>query len=255
MLAGVFERFTEGARQVVVLAQEEVIELGYENIGTELLLLGLTREERGLGARALEGLGVTVQAVRAAVARALGEGPGPVRGARQIPFTPEAKRALEIALREARSMGDSYIGTEHLLLGLAREESVGSAAILRDLGIRADEVRSRVRHLRLQAPPAERTRKPAAGVQRGHGRELDGPRVEVDATETVRRIWMSAAASALENGRTSIQTGDLLNALLADTTIESLLSDLQIDVRGLRQQLKATAWTEPDDPAPQPPAA
>ena len=111
----VFERFTERARQVVVLAQDEARALKHNYIGTEHILLGLLREEEGLAARVLESLDITVEEVRAQVARIVGQGDEVTTG--QIPFTPRAKKVLELALREALSLGHNYIGTEHILLG------------------------------------------------------------------------------------------------------------------------------------------
>ena len=113
-----FERFTEKARQVVVLAQDEAQALGHNYIGTEHLLLGLLREREGLAARVLHSLDVTVEEVRAQVARIVGRGDEVRAG--MIPFTPRAKKALELALREAQALGHNYIGTEHVLLGLVR---------------------------------------------------------------------------------------------------------------------------------------
>jgi ATP-dependent Clp protease ATP-binding subunit ClpC len=115
----VFERFTERARQVVVLAQDEARALKHNYIGTEHILLGLLREEEGLAARVLESLDITVEEVRAQVARIVGQGDEVTTG--QIPFTPRAKKVLELALREALSLGHNYIGTEHILLGLVRD--------------------------------------------------------------------------------------------------------------------------------------
>src|ERR671937_865385 len=109
-----FERFTERARQVVVLAQEEARTLKHNYIGTEHILLGLLREEEGLAARVLESLDITVERVRAQVVRIVGSGEEVTSG--QIPFTPRAKKVLELALREALSLGHNYIGTEHKLL-------------------------------------------------------------------------------------------------------------------------------------------
>src|SRR3989440_12876797 len=118
MLRALFERFTVRARQVVVLAQEEARALRHNYIGTEHILLGLMREEEGLAARVLESLDITVEEVRAQVARIVGQGDEVTTG--QIPFTPRAKKVLELALREALSLGHNYIGTEHILLGLGR---------------------------------------------------------------------------------------------------------------------------------------
>jgi ATP-dependent Clp protease ATP-binding subunit ClpC len=137
-----FERFTERARQVVVLAQDEARVLRHNYIGTEHLLLGLLREEEGIAARVLESLGVTIDAVRAQVARLVGQGDEVTTG--QIPFTPRAKKVLELGLREAQSMGHNYIGTEHLLLGLVRENSGVAARILLDFDADADKVRNEI---------------------------------------------------------------------------------------------------------------
>ena len=115
-----FERFTERARQVVVLAQDEARALKHNYIGTEHILLGLLREEEGLAARVLDSLDITVEDVRANVARIVGQGEEVTTG--QIPFTPRAKKVLELALREALSLGHNYIGTEHILLGLVAEK-------------------------------------------------------------------------------------------------------------------------------------
>jgi ATP-dependent Clp protease ATP-binding subunit ClpC len=115
-----FERFNEHAQQVVVLAQDESRTLKHNYIGTEHLLLGILREENGLGARVLDSFGITVEQVRAQVESSVGRGGATTTGA--IPFTPRAKEALEAALREALALGHNYIGTEHILLGLVQEK-------------------------------------------------------------------------------------------------------------------------------------
>jgi ATP-dependent Clp protease ATP-binding subunit ClpA len=138
----VFERFTERARQVVVLAQDEARTLRHNYIGTEHLLLGVLREEEGLGARVLESLQVTLEDVRGGVEEIVGLGEEVTPG--QIPFTPRAKKVLELALREALSLGHNYIGTEHILLGLVREGKGVAATILADLGLDAERVRDEV---------------------------------------------------------------------------------------------------------------
>ncbi len=137
-----FERFTERARQVLVLAQDESRLLGHNYIGTEHLLLGLLREEEGLAARVLDALGVTVEEVRAQVARRVGRGGEVAIG--MIPFTPRAKKALELALREVRSLGQAYIDTEHILLGLVRENEWVAARILIDLDADAGTIHNEV---------------------------------------------------------------------------------------------------------------
>src|ERR1051326_4128763 len=127
-----FERFTERARRVVVLAQDEARELKHEYIGTEHLLLGLLRERESVAARALAGLGVTLDEVRERVQAASPAGERSPAG--QIPFTPRAKRTLELSLREALAHGHNHIGTEHVLLGLSRDEDGIAVQILRELG-------------------------------------------------------------------------------------------------------------------------
>jgi ATP-dependent Clp protease ATP-binding subunit ClpC len=138
----VFERFTERARQVVVLAQEEARALEHNYVGTEHILLGLLREEEGLAARTLDSLGVVIEPVRAQVARIVGTGEEVTSG--QIPFTPRAKKVLELALREGLTLGHNYIGTEHILLGLARENSGVAARILLDQGVDGERIRAAV---------------------------------------------------------------------------------------------------------------
>jgi ATP-dependent Clp protease ATP-binding subunit ClpA len=149
----VFERFTERARQVVVLAQEEARALGHNYIGTEHLLLGILRVEEGIGAQALDALDVSIEEVRAMVARIVGEGDEVVTG--QIPFTPRAKKVLELSLREALSLGHNYIGTEHILLGLVREGEGVAMRILVDYDVDAEKIRDWVvrRLARAPAPP------------------------------------------------------------------------------------------------------
>jgi ATP-dependent Clp protease ATP-binding subunit ClpC len=137
-----FERFTERARQVVVLAQEESRLLKHNYIGTEHILLGLLREEEGLAARVLHSFDITVEEVRAQVARFIGEGDEVTTG--QIPFTPRAKKVLELALREALSLGHNYIGTEHVLLGIVRENSGVAARILLDFDADAETIRNEI---------------------------------------------------------------------------------------------------------------
>ncbi|MBA3364912.1 MAG: ATP-dependent Clp protease ATP-binding subunit [Actinobacteria bacterium] len=147
-----FERFTERARQVVVLAQEEARALKHNYIGTEHILLGLLREEEGLAARVLESLDITVEEVRAQVARIVGQGDEVTTG--QIPFTPRAKKVLELALREALSLGHNYIGTEHILLGLVRENEGVAARILLDFDADAEKIRNEI--IRMLSGPGRR---------------------------------------------------------------------------------------------------
>jgi ATP-dependent Clp protease ATP-binding subunit ClpC len=156
-----FERFTERARQVVVLAQDEARALKHNYIGTEHILLGLLREEEGLAARVLESLDITVEEVRAQVARIVGQGDEVTTG--QIPFTPRAKKVLELALREALSLGHNYIGTEHILLGLVRENEGVAARILLDFDADAEKIRNEI--IRMLSGPGRRQGGGGAGGQ------------------------------------------------------------------------------------------
>jgi ribosomal protein S18 acetylase RimI-like enzyme len=135
----VFERFTDRARRVIVLAQEESRLLNHNYIGTEHLLLGLVAEGEGVGARALEALDISLSSVRVEIQEIIGRGQTPPAG--HIPFTPRAKKVLELSLREALQLGHNYIGTEHLLLGLVREGEGVAAQVLGILGVELDDVR------------------------------------------------------------------------------------------------------------------
>ena len=127
-----FERFTDRARRVVVLAQEEARLLDHDYIGTEHLLLGLIHEREGLAAKVLESLGISLEEVRTEVQAAVGRGVAAPEG--HIAFTPRAKKVLELSLREALQLGHNYIGTEHILLGLIREGRGVAAQVLTRLG-------------------------------------------------------------------------------------------------------------------------
>ena len=175
-----FERFTERARQVIVLAQEEARVLRHNYIGTEHLLLGLLREADGVAARVLGTLEVSLEEVRGEVQRIVGEGEHEAQG--QIPFTPRAKKVLELALREALSLGHNYIGTEHILLGLVRESEGVAARILTELEVDADRVRQEV--MRVLAGPTRRQPAGAAAPRR-RARRARAP-----------RCWTSSAATS-----------------------------------------------------------
>ena len=138
-----FERFTDRSRRVVVLAQEEARTLGHECIGTEHILLGLIRERGGVAAQALESLGVSEDAARQQVEEIVGRGQtGPSRG--HLPFTPQGKRVLQLSLREAIALGHGHVGTEHILLGLIREDQDVAARVLNGLSVDPNRIRQQV---------------------------------------------------------------------------------------------------------------
>jgi ATP-dependent Clp protease ATP-binding subunit ClpC len=160
-----FERFTDRARRVVVLAQEEARMLNHNYIGTEHILLGLIHEGEGVAARALEELGIDLDAVRLNIREIIGEGQTAPTG--HIPFTPRAKKVLELSLREALNLGHNYIGTEHILLGLVREGEGVAAQVLGKLGANLVRLRQGVIEL-------------LSGYTGGSVEELDLSEEEID---------------------------------------------------------------------------
>jgi ATP-dependent Clp protease ATP-binding subunit ClpC len=154
-----FERFTEKAIKVIMLAQEEARRLGHNFVGTEQILLGLIGEGTGVAAKVLKSMGVNLKDARIEVEKIIGRGSGFV--AVEIPFTPRAKRVLELSLEEARQLGHNYIGTEHLLLGLIREGEGVAARVLENLGVDLSKVRTQV--IRMLGETAEVSAGPSSG--------------------------------------------------------------------------------------------
>jgi ATP-dependent Clp protease ATP-binding subunit ClpC len=162
-----FERFTDRARRVVVLAQEEARLLNHNYIGTEHILLGLIHEGEGVAARALEGMGISLESVRSQVVEIIGQGAQAPSG--HIPFTPRAKKVLELSLREALQLGHNYIGTEHILLGLIREGEGVAAQVLQKLGAELHKVRQTVIQLLSGAQGDEPSSESSSSSGRGRG--------------------------------------------------------------------------------------
>ena len=172
-----FERFTDRARRVVVLSQEEARLLNHNYIGTEHILLGLIQEREGVAAKALESLQISLESVRGQVEEIIGQGGTSPSG--HIPFTPRAKKILELSLREALKLKHNYIGTEHILLGLLREGEGVAAQVLVNLGADLSRVRETVVDLlasgsasegepeRVFEEPSARRRRLLAGRERG----------------------------------------------------------------------------------------
>ena len=212
-----FERFTERARQVVVLAQDEARALKHNYIGTEHILLGLLREEEGLAARVLESLDITVEEVRAQVARIVGQGDEVTTG--QIPFTPRAKKVLELALREALSLGHNYIGTEHILLGLLREEEGLAARVLESLDITVERVRAQV--VRIV----------------GSGEEVTSG--QIPFTPRAKKVLELALREALSLGHNYIGTEHILLGLVRENegVAARILLDFDADAEKIRNEI------------------
>ncbi len=203
-----FERFTERARQVIILAQEEARTLKHDYIGTEHILLGLLREEEGLAARVLESLYITVELVRAQVVRIVGSGDEVSSG--QIPFMPRAKKVLELALREALSLGHNYIGTEHVLLGLVRENEGVASRVLLDFDADAEKIRNEV--IWVLSGPIDRPRpgaKPAPTFATLLACTAEARRAlgEADEVTAAIRAWWEPAPNKVSGGLRLVEEG------------------------------------------------
>jgi ATP-dependent Clp protease ATP-binding subunit ClpA len=235
-----FERFTDRARRVVVLAQEEARLLNHNYIGTEHILLGVIHEGQGVAAQALQSLGISLAAVRSQVEGIIGQGlEGPTG---HIPFTPRAKKVMELSLRESLQLGHNYIGTEHLLLGLIREGEGVAAQVLEMLGADLNRVRNEVIRVlqSYQGKPLEQMELRTAVAGMG--------RLSQDAVEAMDM----ARAIAGKMGRDSVQPADILLGLLgsADLDVAVILQRLGVDLNLLKQRLdEMTARGAPQEVA------
>jgi Clp amino terminal domain, pathogenicity island component len=225
----VFERFTEHARTVVILGQEEARTLGHQYIGTEHILLGLLRDEEGLAARILESLDITAERVRAQVRRIVVPGEDVMFG--QIPFTPRAKKVLQLALREALSLGHDYIDTEHILLAIVRESDGVAARILLDFDVDSERIRDEVLRLHPDAP-----RRAQMAIEA----DVELP-IRVGASPRLRPLLLAAAGRALSAKRTEIEPVDLLHALASDPSITAVIGELGLEAGALRQAVERHA--------------
>ena len=182
-----------------MLAQEEAREISHNYIGTEHILLGLIREDEGIAARTLQSLDVTLEGVRSHVVQIVGRGEEPTAG--QVPFTPRAKKVLELALREALSLGHDYIDTEHILLGLVRENEGVAARILLDFDADAEKVKNEVIRALSGSTRRPAVRRPDSGFEEW---------IRVGPSAGLRRLLRGAAARALDDDRSQIEVSDLL---------------------------------------------
>jgi ATP-dependent Clp protease ATP-binding subunit ClpC len=223
-----FERFTERARQAVVLGQEEAEALRHDYVGTEHLLLGILREREGVGAHVLEGFDVTLERVRGEVVRIVGVGQSTAPAAGHLPFEPAAKKALELALREAGKLGHTYIGTEHILLGLVSAKDGRSGQILRDLKVDPNRIRDELIRVSASVAPDVPPELSPPGEAAPSGSGFD-EWVRVGPGSGVRRLLTVAAAHTLYDGRSGIEPRDVLLALTRDKEIGPVLADLGVD--------------------------
>jgi ATP-dependent Clp protease ATP-binding subunit ClpA len=190
-----FQRFTDRARRVVVLAQEEASRLDHNYIGTEHLLLGLISEGEGVAAAALKSLGISLAPVRQQVEEIIGRGQEAPQG--HIPFTPRAKKVLELSLRESQQLGHNYIGTEHILLGLIREGDGVAAQVLVRLGADRNRVRQQVIQLlhgrTAEEPgPGAEIRPEMAGQRAGIGPDTSDLDEQIEAARAEKQAAIDA---------------------------------------------------------------
>jgi ATP-dependent Clp protease ATP-binding subunit ClpA len=245
-MAHMFERFTQRARQVVVLAQEEARLLNHNYIGTEHILLGLLHESGGIAGRALDTTGLTLAEARKQVEESVGRGKGAPSG--HIPFTPRAKKILELSLREALQLGHNYIGTEHILLGIMREgEGLGAQVIARH-GINFDELRKTVLAL---VPPGEhfsRRRRWLRG-SRGQSIELSPD----DDLRTTQAADVSLDEARRLAGASAVGSHHLLLAAISDdsSAAAKALAGMGLDLSVARQALRTVDITGTSDELPE----
>ena len=240
-----FERFTPRARRGVVAAQEEARGLGHNYIGTEHVLLGLLSEPEGIAARALGPFGISLASAREEVAAKVGTGTGPMKG--HIPFTPRAKKVLELALREALQLHHNYIGTEHILLGLIREKDGAGPQIL---AAHADLLAIRAAALDL-LPAAEAT--PARRWLRRRGGGATSESEEELEVRTTPAAEASLDEAALLAGSRPVGSHHLLLAALSDgnTAAARALVGLGVDLDRVRDALRSADVTGTSDEQPE----
>jgi hypothetical protein len=236
----VFERFTQSARQVVVNAQQEARALGHGHIGTEHELLGLLADPDSDASRVLNSLGVTADPARERVVDIVP--PGEHRSGGQIPFTPRAKKVLELSLREALDRGHRNITPEHLLLALARDRGGVAMQVLVSMGTDETAIRAAVLPLLPEPDPAGPQIPPA----RARAETSVGFNVLPDPT--MRGLLMAAAGRALKDGRTGFGVSDLLAELASDEEAANTLAALGVNVRAMREALERQGTS--DSPTP-----
>jgi ATP-dependent Clp protease ATP-binding subunit ClpC len=214
-----FERFTEDARQVVALAQDESRAMKHDHVGTEHILLGLLREHDAIPARVLESHDVTLERTR-------GEVVGQKSMTGQMPFTPRGKQVLELAMRESLALGQNYIGPEGILLALTTVEDATSTRILRDCHVEPKRIRAEVLEIVMRGPEPAQLAAPENPPPSRNGFE---EWIRIGPGAGLRRLLMVAAARALDEGRENILPRDVLLALTRDEHTGPVLAELGVD--------------------------
>jgi ATP-dependent Clp protease ATP-binding subunit ClpA len=243
---GPFDRFNDRAKRVLALAQDEAIRFNHNYIGTEHLLLGLVREGEGVAARALDSLGVELSKVRVSVEFMIGRGDSTSTPS-EITLSPRTKKIIELAIDEARRMGHSHVGTEHLLLGIVREGEGVAARVLESLGVTLEKVRQQVIATLGQAGHASRTGpEPLATLRPYSGSGLD----RLD--DAARGVLALARNEAIGLGHSWIGTDHLLLGLISanGTVAQRALGELGVKLDRARESVAkaerpGTEWQAP----------
>lgn len=237
-MADKFEKFTERARKVFTLAQEEAQRLNHNYIGTEHLLLGLVREGDGIAARVLTNLGVQLPEVRQAVLDIIGEGKGEATG--DPGLTPRAKKVIELSMDEARRLNNHYIGTEHLLLGLVREREGVAAIVLEKMGVSLEKVRGHVMQVVSHSQSYQQSSPP-----RKPSEPVTGPAMSADErmqkfTEGTRKVFALAHEEAARFNHNYIGTEHLLLGLVreGDGIAARVLANLGVQLPKVRSAVE-----------------
>jgi ATP-dependent Clp protease ATP-binding subunit ClpA len=248
-----FERFTDRARRVLVLAQEEARLLNHNFIGTEHILLGLIHEEDGVAAKALESLGIGLDGVRSKVIETIGPPGISVTGS--PPFTPRAKKVLELSLREALQLGHNYIGTEHMLLGIAREGEGVAAQVLVNLGADLSQVRQAVMQLLSFVRPSDRHDVFRVGRSQGGWAAAESAPIGGSArlhARTPAALRVDIAARRLAAGM-AVGTHHLLVGIFEqpDSLAARVLASLHIDRAAVEQTVAKLGIKDTSDELPE----
>jgi ATP-dependent Clp protease ATP-binding subunit ClpA len=237
-----FERFTTEARTVVTEAQAESRELRHDHTGVEHLLLGVLREHDSRAAQRLRVCGVRIDRFRGRLLEVMPAGRGELQAERQLPFSPRAKRVLEMSLREALSRGTNAVASEHLLLAITREINSVTMRILREEWELSPEM---IRE-NLPTPKPVRVSPDRGDPVPEVGRVERSMGIWVNPSSPVRRLLMAAGALALSDERTEIEIADVLLALIRDTSTAALFTELGIELSAARDALQRQ--NKPDDP-------
>jgi four helix bundle protein len=240
------ERFTDRARKVMALANQEAQRFNHEYIGTEHILLGLVKEGSGVGATVLKNLGVDIKKLRQAVEKLVRRGPNMI-GMGKLPQTPRAKRVIEYAIEEARALHHNYVGTEHILLGLLRESDGIAAQTLRNSGLKLEDVRREVLNL-LGAGSEQENAVPF----RGMGPDMSWVGMPVRLGDRAQRVMMSASREAQQSRQEHVQTEHILLSLVEEGNgiAAVALRSLGVDTQKLRPAVEKLV---PSGPGPAPP--